>query len=368
MPLDPFTIVKVELWPVDVPLTDPFVVATGQRTVAENLFARVTLGSGAAGYGEMAPFPEVGGEDRTVCLETATRLANIVLGRSATQYRKLSEQFAETAPMQSASRCGLETAILDALCRELHIPLWGLWGGADVRPRETDITIPITTGEKSLALARHWYEQGFRMFKLKVGGDVEEDFRRMDTIHRTLQGIRFIVDANQGFTEDQCGRFVKEARRIGADLILLEQPVPRHDLESLAALRATVGVPIAVDESVRTLGDVSAVVRKKAADVVNIKITKSGVLQAMEMAAFARASGLRLMIGGMVETRIAMGCSFALVLGLGGFDFLDLDTPLLLVNDPVKGGYRYTGPTLHPWSGAGLDLQTEAPASVTTLE
>jgi L-alanine-DL-glutamate epimerase-like enolase superfamily enzyme len=88
----------------------------------------------------------------------------------------------------------------------------------------------------------------------------------------------------------------------------------------------------------------------------------------MEIAAFARGAGLGLMIGGMVETRIAMGCSFALVLGTGGFEYLDLDTPLLLAADPVKGGYRYEGPRLVPWAGPGLDLTAESGEEVTTIE
>ena len=110
----------------------------------------------------------------------------------------------------------------------------------------------------------------------------------------------------------------------------LSSPFLRNDLESLAALRSSLNVPIAADESVRTLEDAKAVVQHQAADFINIKITKSGLVEAREIAAFAQASGLRLMIGGMVETRVAMGCSFSLVLGLGGFEFLDLDTPLLM--------------------------------------
>jgi hypothetical protein len=72
-------------------------------------------------------------------------------------------------------------------------------------------------------------------------------------------------------------------------------------------------------------------------------------------------SGLKLMIGGMIESRIAMGCSFSLVLGMPGFDVLDLDTPLLLAADPIQGGYRYDGPMLQPWSGTGLGLSTIPP-------
>lgn len=75
---------------------------------------------------------------------------------------------------------------------------------------------------------------------------------------------------------------------------------------------------------------------------------KTGVIEAVEIDSFTKASVLKLMIGGMLNTRIAMGCSFSLVLGLGGFDVLDLDTPLLLATAAVGGGYRYEGSRLQP--------------------
>ena len=125
---------------------------------------------------------------------------------------------------------------------------------------------------------------------------------------------------------------------------------------------------MAADESVRSLDDARRVVELQAADYINIKIMKTGVREALRIAAFARSAGLRLMIGGMVETRIAMACSFSLVLGQGGFDVLDLDTPLLLSIDPVLGGYGYSGPILHPWHGAGLDMQTPCPADCMLIQ
>jgi o-succinylbenzoate synthase len=354
-----YRITKIELWPLDVPITDPFVVATGQRLVAENIFVRLTLQGGAVGYGEMAPFPEVGGESRDSCLKAAQQLAAAMLGKFATHYQTIARTMHEMTAAHPAARCGLETALLDALCRELGIPVWALWGGADVRARETDITIPITTVERSISLGRGWYTKGFRLFKTKVGMDVEQDIRRVEALHQALPDSAFIIDANQGFTEAQCRTFVKEISPCGAAVVLLEQPVPRADLEGMAALRRDLGIPIAADESVRSLQDAKDVARRDAADFINIKITKCGLLNAIEIATFARSVGLRMMAGGMVETRVAMGCSFALALGLGGFELLDLDTPLLLATDPVKGGYSYTGPTLQPCASAGLDMQVE---------
>ena len=101
---------------------------------------------------------------------------------------------------------------------------------------------------------------------------------------------------------------------------------------------------------------------------INIKIMKTGVLEAVAIAQATLAAGLKLMVGGMVETRIAMGCSFSLVLGMKGFDILDLDTPLLLATDPVEGGYRYRGPQLEPWREAGLGLTSLPRYDAITIE
>jgi len=359
---------KVEFWSVDVPITDPFVVATGARMVAENVFLRVTLSNGVQGYGEAAPFPEVGGETRESCLRALRQLCKAVLGRSAADYKQIGLELSEQALTHPAARCALETAVTDAYCRASNIPMWQLWGGTDVRARETDITIPITDLDRTVALAHGWYERGFRLFKMKVGKDVESDVQRLEAVHRALPGISFIGDGNQGFSRQDCLTFAQGVKRCGGTMVLLEQPVVREDLDSMAAIRRETGIPVAADESVRSLVDAQEVVALGAADYINIKIMKTGVAEAVEIASFAKTSGLKLMIGGMVETRIAMGCSFSLVLGLGGFDVLDLDTPLLLASDPVTGGYRYEGPHLQPWSGPGLDMNAAPSPNVTIIE
>jgi L-Ala-D/L-Glu epimerase len=356
----------VTFWPIDLPTTDPFVVATGTRNVAENVYIRVTLSDGICGYGEAAPFPEVGGEDRASCLHTLARLAPSLIGQASHDSHALGRHLAEQAPSHPAARCGIETAVLDAHCRATGIPLWRMWGGADVRPRMTDITIPIATQEKTLALARDWYQRGFRLLKMKVGTDVDADVRRLEALHRELPGISFIGDGNQGFSRAECLAFAKGIRRFGGALVLLEQPVVRDDLDSLAAIRRETGIPVAADESVRSLDDARKVVTQGAADYINIKIMKTGVLEAAEIASFTLNAGLKLMIGGMLESRIAMGCSFSMVLGMKGFEVLDLDTPLLLATDPVQGGYRYDGPALQPWYEPGLGCIISLPANVRT--
>jgi L-alanine-DL-glutamate epimerase-like enolase superfamily enzyme len=104
-------------------------------------------------------------------------------------------------------------------------------------------------------------------------------------------------------------------------------------------------VPVAADESCRTPQDALRIAHEQLASVINIKLVKAGVVAGIEIAAIARAAGLGLMVGGMVETRLAMGFSAHFAAGTGGFDWIDLDTPLLMAADPVEGGYSVDGAT-----------------------
>lgn len=368
MPPTSLDICRVECWPVDIPITDPFVVATGARLIAQNIFIRVTLRNGAQGYGEAAPFPEVGGENRESCLAMLQQLCKAVLSRPADDYKAIGRSLSEQAPTHPAARCGLETACIDAYCHASNMPMWQLWGSADVREYETDITIPICDLAKTLKLAQDWYAKGFRLFKMKVGNDVGEDIRRLEAVHKMCPGITFIGDGNQGFSRKDCLAFANGVKKFGGTMILLEQPVVRDDLDSMAAIRRETGIPVAADESVRSLIDAREVVARKAADYINIKTMKTGVAEAIEIVSFTKQAGLKLMIGGMVESRIAMGCSFSLVLGLGGFEILDLDTPLLLAGDPVEGGYHYNGSRLVPWQDSGLGMSAVPSRDLMTIE
>jgi L-Ala-D/L-Glu epimerase len=118
------------------------------------------------------------------------------------------------------------------------------------------------------------------------------------------------------------------------------------------------GVPIAADESARSAADVLRLAREGAAHVINIKLMKAGVTEALRMIAIAQAAGLGLMIGGMVESILAMTFSAHLAAGIGGFSFVDLDTPLFVAEHPFAGGFAQSGGalTLGDAPGHGVDL------------
>lgn len=358
--MHPLAIASVDAWPLDVPLAGEFAISRGSVAVARNAVVRVALAGGSEGFGEIAPFEELTGESRSGALGAIETLREAAIGRVAGEWRSLAAQWAEREPHHPSARAGLEAAVLDAFARALGAPLWAIWGGADVRVRETDVTIPLVEEEQALALARAWRARGFRQLKLKVGADPDADVRRVRRMADAVPDASFILDANQGYDVEGATAFALALAGLRARIVFFEQPVARDDLEGMAEVRARGGLPVAADESVQSAAEAVAVVRMGAADCINLKVMKSGVLGVLEVAAVARAAGLRLMIGGMIETRLAMGFSQSIALGVGGVDVLDLDTPLLLAADPMHGGYLYEGPRLTVCGDPGLGMRPRA--------
>lgn len=355
-------IVSVDVVARDVPLTDPFVISRGRISVAEVAFVQLTLADGTRGFGEIAPFAALTGETRDQSASDAKRLAATVVGRGIGSWRDIAADLEVAAPDDPAARVGLECALADALARARGVPLHALWaehgGVPDVRERETDVTLPMLDDARVHALAESWVARGFRTLKLKVGDpDIEKDIARVESLAQRHARVDFILDANQGYERAAASTFIERLLPLHDRIRLIEQPLARDDIEGMGSLCASSPVSIAADESVFTLSDVQRVIAAKAAHVVNLKIMKSGLAQTIEIARAARDAGLGLMIGGMMETRLAMGVSFSLVLGFGGIEHLDLDTPLLMAEDPWTGGYTYDGPRMIPSLEPGLGMR-----------
>jgi L-alanine-DL-glutamate epimerase-like enolase superfamily enzyme len=210
-------------------------------------------------------------------------------------------------------------------------------------------------------LATEWWARGFRSFKVKVGKDLDADLRALEAMHRAAPAATFRPDANAGFSREQALAYANGAQKLGAALECFEQPCGAEDLEGMAAVAEALTIPVIADESVKRVGDLERVLRAKAADGVNLKIAKSGgLLRAREVGALARAHGMPLMVGGMVETRLGMTAATHLAASLGGAEFPDLDTAWLLREDPFEGGYQADGPRYTLPDSPGLGLRPRA--------
>ncbi len=335
-------IVAVSAEPLDIPLLEPFAIATGRVDAARNVLVRVTLADGTEGLGEAAPMPPSGGETQDTALVAAREMAGLLNGQDAAAWRVLSRTLLASFEHQASARAGCEVAILDALTRSWGVPLYQFFGGAQTLV-ETDITVPIVDVEHVAELAREHAGRGATTLKLKVGTDVDEDCDRVFAAVDGAPDCDLILDGNQGYTPSEALDLLQMLADEGVHPILFEQPVHRHDLEGLRFVTERAKVPVAADEAVHTAADALRIARMGAASAVNIKLMKSGIVEAMDIAAICRAAHLELMVGAMMESRLGIAASAHLVAGLGGFRYIDLDTPMLLADDPFDGGYVQDG-------------------------
>lgn len=339
---------RAENRPLNVPLIAPFTIASSRLEKVENVAIRVELPNRCVGWGEAPILPFVTAEDQTIAMEKAAEACEVLRKSPAMTLGSMLAEIAVVLPgHQFASvRAGVEMALIDAVATSIGVPLWRLFGGVS-NTITTDITIPIVSPAEAAELASKYCNQGFKTLKLKVGKYLKEDIEVLQAIRGAHPGCLFILDANEGYKPKEAIEVLEKLNEMGVTPVLFEQPVHRDDWEGLGHVthiaKTKYGVSVAADESCRGIDDVRKIVQENLADVINIKLAKVGVVGALEIIEVARASGLHLMIGGMVETRLAMGFAGHLAAGLGCFKYIDLDTPLLLSEDPVHEGYEVSG-------------------------
>ena len=335
-------IVDMQAIPLDLALVEPFTIATGSQAVARNVLVVVRLAGGARGYGEAAPFPAVTGETQESTLAAVHALESAIAGADARSWRGLAAQMRELQPEAAAARCALETAILDALLRQAGIPMWSFFGGCDTE-LETDMTITAGTAEHAAASARSIIGRGIRTIKLKIGGSPAEDLLRIGAVHDVARRLPLILDGNCGYDAPGALGLLHALKERNIPVALFEQPTARHDWEGIRRVTTEGSVAVAADETVTTAADALRAAREGAVSCVNIKLMKAGIAQALDIAAICRAAGIALMIGGMVESILAMTVSAHFAAGQGGFSFVDLDTPMFMAEQPFVGGFVQRG-------------------------
>ena len=336
------TIRSVTVEPLNLPLLEPFTIATGSVSEARNVLITITLNDGSVGYGESAPFPPSTGESQETALAAARGCAALIEGKDAANWRTLSKLMRSVYFSQATAIAGVEMALLDALTRSHDIPLYVFFGGASSSV-ETDMSIPMVTPEHGYELARVVVARGITSIKIKVGGNIRDDVTRVEAIREGAPELGLTLDANQGYTANEALLCLEALDDRDIRPLMMEQPVHKDDYEGLRYVTQHTTVPIAADESAYSAASVAHLIAMGAVNVVNIKLMKCGFVEAMDIAAVCRASHVQLMIGAMMESRLAISAAAHFVAGLGGFRYIDLDTPMLLAEDPFTGGYEQRG-------------------------
>jgi L-alanine-DL-glutamate epimerase-like enolase superfamily enzyme len=364
---------RLEASPLSVPLREPFVIATGTLVETRSVLVRVIVASGtsgasdsggrreAAGLGEAAALPPVTDCDQPDLLRGAAVAAAALRGLTFGTVDELAAGLSRAVP-SPVLRAGIEAAVLDAWGKLVSTPVCTLLasaagaGVAEAVGVESDITIPIGEPAHMAALAREHHAAGFSTFKVKVGRDREKDIAALAAIRTAVPEARFRIDANGGYSLTNAQAFVRAVD--GLPIELFEQPCPRGADEDAATLAKDCRIPLVADESLRSDADLDRLLRIGWARGVNLKLVKlGGLVAAYRIGRRARAAGLSLMCGAMVETRLGLTAMLHVVAALGGVDFVDLDTQLLLAEEHFRGGYDQTGPKMTLRAGPGLQIQ-----------
>lgn len=339
-------IVRVEVTPLFIELNEPFGIASGAQQRADNVLVQVELSDGTVGLGEAAPFPAVNGETQSQVAEALEGFRPSWVGTPAGRWRERCGEAAEELRATPSGVCALQSALLDAWLRSYGVSMWKFFG-ATRSWLETDITVPTGSVGHAATAARRARESGFRTLKIKVGARAHDaDVLRLREIARVAPECSLVLDANAGFSATEALELLRALGPIKDRVTLFEQPTPREDLDAMRQVLVDGRVAVAADESVKNVHDVLTIAKKRAASAINVKSTKSGLVAAVDMTGLAKALGLDLMIGGMVESRLCMCVSACVAGGLGGFQWVDLDTPLFMRDSPLVGGYEQVGSRL----------------------
>ena len=316
---------KLSWEPYELELRHTFTVASYSRKTTPGVQVRIEY-DGFTGHGEASMPPYLGHTVESVC----AFLEKVDLGQFADPFQ-LEEIMAYVDSLSEGdapAKAAVDIALHDLFGQLLGQPLFRIWGLDAAKAPSTTFTIGIDTPEvvreKTLECAGK-----FNILKVKVGLDNDEEM--IKTI-RSVTDLPLAVDANQGWKDRQ--KALDEIFWLAEQgVVMVEQPMPKERLDDIAWITEHSPVPIFADESIQRLRDIPAI--KGAFSGVNIKLMKcTGLLEARKMLTYARAEGMRVMLGCMTETSCA--CTAAAHLS-PGVDFADLDGNLLISNDLFEG-------------------------------
>ncbi|MBO9201307.1 MULTISPECIES: mandelate racemase/muconate lactonizing enzyme family protein [Niastella] len=336
-------ILHTDIYKFSIPM-HPFTIATGTMHYAQNIFIRVHTDAGVYGVGECSAFPMIAGETQATCFEMAKDFAALWKNKDANAIEERLHELHSFTAFNATIKSAFDMALYDLAAKAAGKPLYQFLGATGKKELETDLTIGIDTPEQMAAKAIDFVKRGVRIIKIKLGKNAKEDVERVRMIREAAGptiGLR--IDANQGWNyEDALFALTNLAPY---NIQFCEQPMRYWDDNKLPALVKQSPIPIMADESVFDHHDAQRIILANACDYVNIKFAKSGgIWEAQKIHAVCKEHNIPCMMGGMLESRVALTAFAHFALAHDNIVFYDMDTCMLgHKTDPVTGGVQYKG-------------------------
>lgn len=331
---------SVKSFDVDLGNTKPYTIAFKSVDEVRNAFVEITLENNVTGIGAGNPSEYVVGESFTQCV-VALQEENLefLVGRDIREINQLTWEVWKKFPKNPGARAAIDIALYDVFTKYLDIPLVKFLG-QKIYSLPTSNTIGIKNVEETLREAKEYIKNGFKILKVKLGKDLEEDVERLVKLRENFgDEIILRIDANQGYTAEQTIQFYH--RTLNLNLELIEQPLPARAVDEMKKLPGMIREKLAADESLITPADALELIKPpQAAGIFNIKLMKcGGISQGLKIADIAYTEGIDLFWGcndeSIVSITAALHCAFA----CSNTKYIDLDGSFDLGKDIVKGGF-----------------------------
>lgn len=359
-------IIKTELFLYKIPMV-PFTIATGTMQFAQNVLIKIHTDESIIGWGECSAFPMIVGETQLSCYNLAKDFAAFWKGKNPLEIDARLKELDYIIAGNYTAKSAFDLALYDIAAQAANKPLYAFLGGT-AKPIESDLTIGIDSPEKMAEQAIEFVAKGVKMIKVKLGKKPSEDIERIKQI-RTAIGNDIIlrIDANQGWTPEDALPVLTALSTF--NIQFCEQPMHKYYDDALPALCAASPIAIMADESVFTHHDARKLMAQKACHAINIKFSKSGgINEAIKIHAIAKANQIPCMMGGMLESRLALSAKMHFAMAHDNVKYYDMDTCLLgHTVDPVIGGVQFNGMHLSISDAPGIGATVD-PAYLSKLE
>jgi len=331
---------NIKIWNADLGNTRPYTIAFKTVDQVRNAFVEVVLENGITGIGSGNPSEYVTGEHINQTIEALQeRNVEFLIGRDIREMNQLLFEVLQKFPKNPAARAALDIALHDTFTKFLGVPLVKFLG-QKIKTLLTSNTIGIKNVEETLKEATDYDNQGFKVLKVKLGRDLEEDIERLVKLRERF-GKRMIIriDANQGYSTQQTIDFFNRTKSL--DIELIEQPLPAKSVKEMKNLPDEIKIKIAADESLISPKDALELVKPPyAAGIFNIKLMKcGGVSQGLKIADIALQEGVDLFWGCNDESAVSITAALHAAFACSNTKYIDLDGSLDLGQDVVKGGF-----------------------------
>ena len=352
-------ITDIRLGMLRVPLKTPFKTALRTVETVEDIVVVVQTDDGRVGYGEAPATAVITGDTHGSIIDAISRVIRPrLIGQDIASLNQVTQLIQGSLERNYSAKAAVEIAVYDLWGQLYDAPLYRMLGGGDP-VITTDITISVDYIDKMVADSLSALERGFESLKIKVGKDIGLDIERVKAIYSAVEGRALLrLDANQGWTAKQAVHAMHALEDAGVELELLEQPVKARDLDGLKYVTDRVHTPVMADESVFGPTEVIDLIKLRAADIINIKLMKTGgISNAIRIADIAELYGVDCMIGCMIETSISVAAAVHVAVAKSHvITKVDLDGPSLCQFNPVEGGVIFNESEISITDAPGLGI------------